>query len=386
MVKSGFVDKLIQRVDRVESGEVQQYLTRLVQEKGFFEKIFESLREGVIVADESGQILYLNRAAGDFFGFDVETATGAKVGEKVRGLDWKSLVASRATVSRDMEVFYPENRILNFYITPLPLIEEDGAKGDVAYVMLVRDATENRRVTEEKIESERLNALTMLAAGVAHEIGNPLNSLNIHLQLLERKVKKAVPDLYEEKLQEYFEICTSEVKRLDFIVEQFLRAIRPTAPKLEMTDLNPLIEESFRFLAPELKDRDVRVTLDLARNIPPLRLDPSQIKQAFYNLIRNASQAIGSDGDLLVRTELEDDFVAVHFVDNGGGIPPEAMGRIFDPYFTTKTTGSGLGLLIVRRIVRENGGEIRFESKEDDGTRVTLYLPRFEKTVRMLKD
>ena len=383
-MKSGFVDKLIQRVDRVEPGEVQQYLTRLVQEKGFFEKIFESLREGVIVADESGQILYLNRAAGDFFGFEADSATGAQIGEKVRGLDWSSLVATRATVSRDMEVFYPENRILNFYITPLPLVDDD--ESEVAYVMLVRDATENRRLTEEKIESERLNALTMLAAGVAHEIGNPLNSLNIHLQLLERKVKKAVPEEYKESLQEYFEICTSEVKRLDFIVEQFLRAIRPSEPQLEMTDVNALIEEAFRFLAPELKDRDVRVTLDLEEKIPPLSLDPSQVKQVFYNLIRNGSQAIGAGGDILVRSEMDDEFVEIHFVDTGGGIPAEAMGRIFDPYFTTKKAGSGLGLLIVRRIVREHGGEIRFESKEGQGTKVTVFLPRFEKNVRMLTD
>ncbi|MEM9478357.1 MAG: ATP-binding protein [Verrucomicrobiota bacterium] len=386
-MKSGFVDKLIQRVDRVEPGEVQQYLNRLVQEKGFFEKIFEALREGVIVADGDGTILYINRSAGAFFGAQAEAATGKSIGDIVRGMDWSALVSTRATVNRDMEVFYPENRILNFYITPLPLVDDDEpADGDIAYVMLVRDATENRRHTEEKIESERLNALTMLAAGVAHEIGNPLNSLNIHLQLLERKVKKAVPDLYKETLKEYFEIGTSEVKRLDFIVDQFLRAIRPSEPQFKMTNVNELVEESCRFLEPELKDREIRVTLDLAEGVPLLKIDPDQLKQAFYNLIRNASQAIGADGDILVRSDLDDDFVEIHFVDTGGGIPAEAMGQIFDPYFTTKKTGSGLGLLIVRRIIREHGGEIRFESKEGEGTKVTVFLPRYEKNVRMLKD
>jgi two-component system, sporulation sensor kinase E len=385
--KSRFLDKLIERVDRVGPGDVQQFLVQLVQAKGIFERVFEALQEGVIVAGASGRIHFINSGACDFFGLTRDDALGALVGERIRGLDWDALVGDgeNTVVSRDMEVFYPENRFLNFYVVPIEAEDAHGDGEEATYVMLVRDITQNRRLTEETIESERLSALTMLAAGVAHEIGNPLNSLNIHLQLLDRKLRKAVPDLYEEGLQELVEIATGEVKRLDFIVEQFLRAIRPTQPQMEVMDVNALVRESVRFLEPELADRRIAVRQELRSDLPPLRLDGGQIKQAFYNLIRNAAQAIGSDGEITVRSDLDDEFVRVAFRDTGDGISAEAMSRIFQPYFTTKKSGTGLGLLIVRRIVREHGGEMRFESAEGEGTTVTLFLPRVIKGVRLLE-
>ncbi len=385
--KSRFLDKLIERVDRVGPGDVQQFLVQLVQAKGIFERVFEALQEGVIVAGASGRIHFINSGACDFFGVTREDALGALVGERIRGLDWDSLIGDgeHTVVSRDMEVFYPENRYLNFYVVPIEGEDAHGDGEEATYVMLVRDITQNRRLTEETIESERLSALTMLAAGVAHEIGNPLNSLNIHLQLLDRKLKKAVPELYEDGLAELVEIATGEVKRLDFIVEQFLRAIRPTAPQMEVLDVNQLVRESLRFLEPELADRRIAVRRELRSDLPPLRLDAGQMKQAFYNLIRNASQAIGTDGEITVRSDLDDECVRLSFRDTGDGISAEAMSRIFQPYFTTKKSGTGLGLLIVRRIVREHGGEIRFESEEGEGTTVTLFLPRVIKAMRMLE-
>ena len=186
--------------------------------------------------------------------------------------------------------------------------------------MLIRDITESRKGEEEKIESERLNALTMLAAGVAHEIGNPLNSMNIHLQLLERKLKKAVPDLYEAELRDLIDTSTDEVKRLDHIIDQFLKAIRPSQPQLEPTDVNALVKESMRFLEPEIKDRGISLTLELRSALPPLQLDPDQIKQAFYNVVKNASQATDQGGSITVRSDLTDEHVSVIFTDTGEGI------------------------------------------------------------------
>ena len=182
-MKSGFFDKLVKRMDRLEPGEVQRYLLRLVQEKGFFEKVFEALQEGVILLDAEGTVTYVNRAACGFFGFDREAIVGRKLAEGVRGIDLDALAKSGGSVSRDLEVFYPENRQLNFYVTAIDEHE------DLGFVMLIRDLTQSRKLTEEKIESERISALTLLAAGVAHELGNPLNSLTIHLQLMERRLK-----------------------------------------------------------------------------------------------------------------------------------------------------------------------------------------------------
>src|SRR5947199_1410942 len=195
-MKSGFLDKLIERLGRVGPEEVQNYLLRLAQEKGLIETVFNSIQEGIIVTDASGRITYVNNAACELFGFDNDSSIGKRLDERVPGLDWSALSTSRGPITRDMEIFYPANRFINFYVVPLLMerrSENDGVDeiaGPVGHAMIVRDITETRRTTEKTIESERLNALTLLAAGVAHEIGNPLNSLHIHLQLLERGNRK----------------------------------------------------------------------------------------------------------------------------------------------------------------------------------------------------
>ena len=381
-MKSGFLEKLVARLDRVEPGEVQQIVTRLIREKGFLEKVFEALQEGVIILDPNGVIGFVNRAASRFFGLDPQRAEGEHLSSQVRGLDWKILGKPGRTISRDLEVFYPENRFLNFYLAP---IEGGSITGEsLGYVMLVRDLTRTREEAAKILESERVNALTLLAAGVAHEIGNPLNSLDIHLQLLGRKFRK-LSIATRKPLETHLATARGEIRRLDTILKQFLHAVRPTMPRRERQDIHALLHESLRLLEHELESRKISVALDLAASLPPATLDPGQFEQVFYNLIRNAYQALtGEDGRITIRTRFNDYEYVITIEDNGTGISPEHMGAIFEPYLTTKPTGSGLGLLIVRRIVREHGGEIAIESEEDHGTRVIIHLPRAERTVRLL--
>lgn len=382
-----FLDKLLDRLDRVSPDQVQSILLRLVREKGFLEKVFEALQEGVIIVTPEGQATFVNRAAGRLFGQEPSEAVGRSLADIIPGLSWQGLVADGGrAVSRDFELFYPESRFLNLYLAPIVDEGEDPGPQDddhLGYVLLVRDLTQTRRLTEEKIESERLNALTLLAAGVAHELGNPLNSLNIHLQLLERKLRKSSPQAHDA-VRDQLEIARGEIKRLDFIIAQFLSAIRPTRPQLELEDVNQLIRDAARFLEPEIADRRLTLKLELRADLPLMRVDPGQMKQAFYNLIRNASQATPPGGKIAIRSDFVDFEVTVTVSDTGSGIPPEQMGHLFEPFHTTKEKGTGLGLLIVRRIVREHGGEIGIESAENKGTRITIHLPLGPKPVRML--
>jgi PAS domain S-box-containing protein len=388
-MKSGFIDKLIERIRRVTPEEVQNYLVRLAQEKGFLERIFDALQEGVIVTDPQGKTQFINAAAAQLIGLDVDDAVGLPINDSLRGLDWTSLRSAEGSVSRDLEVFYPQHRFLNFYVAPLhlekPVSESQSVVQDhVGYVVILRDITEDRRETERAIENEKLNALTLLAAGVAHEIGNPLNSLNIHLQLIERKLRKADPELRSE-IEELLRVAKGEIHRLDSIIHQFLRAIRPSAPNFEIHQLNEIVQESVDFLRSEIHDRDILVELDLDPDLPPLLVDRDQLKQAFYNVIKNAFQAMKTGGILHIRSWHDELNVSVAFTDTGGGIARGSMSKLFEPYFTTKSAGSGLGLLIVRRIVREHGGEIEIESNEGKGARVTIHLPSGDKKIRLLE-
>ena len=395
-MKAGFVEKLIGRLGKIGPEEVQNYFLRLAQEKGFLETVFNSIQEGIIVTDSSGRITYLNNAACQLFGFDPNESIGKRLDERVRGLDWKSLSRSEVAVSRDMEIFYPANRFLNFYIVPLIIEREPGLdtgagnKSDtisghqVGHAIILRDITESRRTEQQTIESERLNALTLLAAGVAHEIGNPLNSLNIHLQLIERESRKR-NGTKGAKLQESVEVARAEVNRLDSIISQFLRAIRPSRPQLKPESINSIVEEAVRFLAPEIKDRDIVVEQELRSDLPLLELDRDQMKQAFYNVIKNSFEAMKSRGILRIRTDMDNSHVIVRFTDSGGGMSAENLSRVFEPYFTTKASGTGLGLLIVRRIVSEHCGELSIESSAGKGLAVTIRLPYIDRRVRMLE-
>ncbi len=378
-MKNTFLDKLLTRLDRVGQADLQAYLQRLSKEKGFFETIFNTLQEGIVVVDARGRIQYLNHAITGLLGLDPAKALGSSMAQHLKELDWPKLLAEGRVVNRELEVFYPQQRYLNFYLVPLGDDENDL----LGYAIIFHDQTARREQAREVLESERLNAVTLLAAGVAHELGNPLNSLNIHLQLLERDLKRR-DGRESRELLDSLRVCKAEVSRLDTIISQFLGAVRPAHATRSIVSINDVLRESLRFLEPEIKDRDVIVEQVLADGLPAIPANPDQLKQAFYNLIKNAVQALSHGGILRVATSRSDTQLEISFEDNGTGISSEDMVHITEPYFTRKKTGSGLGLFIVQRIVQEHGGHLELLSQPGRGTTARILLPLAERRVRLL--
>lgn len=384
-MKSAFLDKLIDRMDRIDANSLQTHFLHLSQEKGLLETIFHALHEGIIGIDGLGRIIYANQSAGRLLGFSCEDVVGDEIARYLRDIDWNLITDLNDSewsrlVNREIELTYPEHRFLAFYIVPMA-IEDSGERGAV---VLLRDVTRERQHEASTIESERFRAITLLAAGVAHEIGNPLNSLTIHLQLLERELKQLLPEQHEEVLG-LIDVSKREVARLDQIIQKFLGAVRPVEPKLESMQLGKILAETLEFLQPETDDRNVLVEVESDRNLPSVRVDEGQIKQVFFNIIRNAVEAMEGGGILKIHLASTDLFATVSFRDTGGGISADDIGKIFDAYKTSKKRGSGLGLMIVQRIIRDHGGEIEIDSAPGRGTTFTIYLPREERRMRLLK-
>ena len=383
---SGFFDRLVARIDKLNPESLQAQMLRLAQERGFLETIFQTIQEGVVVIDNEGRLLYANRAAEKLAGFDFARSKGRSILRFLREWDWEHLLEVPEAesgwarmVTREIEVSYPEHRFISVYAVPL---DEDGLV-EKGVLVILRDVTRDRKQEASALECERSNAVKLLAAGVAHEIGNPLNALNIHLQLLARELHD-LPAGPRESLEELVQVARTEVERLDTIITQFLRAIRPTKPVLAPEQPTEVLQETLKLLKTEFENRRIAVSVDIPDAVPMVHLDRSQVKQVFFNLIKNALEAMPDGGSLKIVFGVGDVYVDISFVDTGKGIAPEEIGRVFDPYHTTKPKGSGLGLMIVQRIIEEHGGEIELASKPGTGTCFKIRLPRSERRVRLL--
>ncbi|MBL6918998.1 MAG: PAS domain-containing protein [Puniceicoccaceae bacterium] len=389
-MKNTGLEKILGRIEDLDSVNLGILVQRLARERKMQETVFNTIQDGVIVIDSDGVVQYANDAALGLIGLKENdigvTRLWKMVPDLANSIDREEVEGNKKSapvLSREIELNYPEHLVVRLYMVPIDAqVGHDDSGG---YVIVLSDVTEERVSMEERIESERIDSIVRLAAGVAHELGNPLNSLTIHLQLIERKIKKLGEQTDAAKLAESLQVCQGEVERLDGIITHFLEAVRPQKPELNELDLLRLVEEVLRVQEAELGDRKLDVKVEVSDDLPTILGDSDQIKQVFFNLIKNAMEAMQPNGSLRIIARRDDDYVYLQFVDTGSGISEEDLSKVFQAYYTTKKGGHGLGMMIVERIMRAHGGHINIESRKEAGTAITLQFPQQHRRTRLLE-
>ncbi|MBR7103522.1 MAG: PAS domain-containing protein [Lentisphaeria bacterium] len=384
-VKKNFLDRFSERFDDLDSGSRQAYILRLAREKGFLETVFNSIEEGVLVVDQNLRIRYFNRAAKSLLGLP-DDISRLRVSQLLRGVNWRQIIGEdeeewSRLARQEVEIMYPERRFVQLYLVPLP---EDTKLASV----ILRDVTENRKRTRSELESETVKAVSQLAAGVAHEIGNPLNSLSLNLQILEQSVNDldtsdAMPP---EEMQEMIRICKSEVERLDSIIHGFLTDLRPAVPEFKIIDLRELIVDVLKFMRSEIEARKVEVKCSWSANLPPVTADAKQLKQAFYNIIRNAVQAMSNGGILEIFGYADPENWIVEFSDSGSGVDSDRLRSMFNAFETGRAGGNGIGTMVIERVCRAHGADFGIISSPGRGLVFQVKFPLGKRQMRLLGD
>ncbi|MCL2191896.1 MAG: ATP-binding protein [Treponema sp.] len=394
---SGFYRRALSKSSLTEA----QYRELLVSASGEIfrlKAVLDSLPSGILVCDEKHSLVIANKSALRLL--PLSQTEGDLLWELVLDGDLASFF--KKTLQNGDRVLEHEedvavrghNRLLS--ISVHPLVDRRQISGSLVHV---EDITEKRAREVRLRRAENLASLTTLAAGVAHEIKNPLGAISIHLQLMQKAINADeyatgsinLDGLGGEKsgqtealLNKYFDILNEEVDRLNHIVVDFLFAVRPMTLELREGNLNLIIHELAEFVNAELEQSNIRLLLELDENLLPVLVDERYIKQMLLNLVRNAQAAMPNGGLLTIATIAKDSEARLNICDTGIGISQENIGKIFEPYFTTKDNGTGLGLTIVYKIVREHRGEILVDSREGGGTHFEIILPVHWKEQRLL--
>lgn len=388
-----FFEKIVSNLEKIDSPQLQQVLRNLVRQRDFFEIILSNMDEGVAVTDPKLNVIYHNKQMPGILARGQKSYIGKSLLSAVSGKFFEFLTDDRFDLRKRQkaEFSFEEPESADITVNTYPIFSDDSGEL-LSALFIIRDVTDARREEQQRKQIERLSTLSKLTAGVAHDIKNPLNALDIHSQLLLTQIKAADGEAGRidlSRLERSAGVIQEEIRRLGRIVHDYLDAVRPTRAERKPESINDLINVAMDALRPRFEEAGVQTKLELEPELPNIAVDGRQIQRALDNVLQNALEAIDADSDdglVTVRTWYDEGEAHIEIADNGCGIPKSDLATIFEPYFTTKFNGTGLGLMNVYHIVEEHQGSISVDSEVGSGTAFTLSFPLRGRPVRLLEE
>ena len=397
----GYVKRVKQKAEKLSKEQVLSLLEDVVDENESLYSVFESLSTGLLITDDNFCLLRSNTIAESWLPFSerLEDILGSEkpIWEYIEDEDIadylrRCLEKNITNSSEDFSTVTSGGTVRFLTVTIAPLINEGELNGKM---ILVRDITEKKNQDILLHRMENLANLTNLAAGMAHEIKNPLGAISIHIQLIQKALAKAREN--QDKLpakkfvEDHIDIVNEEIEHLNKLVMDFLLAVRPVKAQLELKEPDKLIEGLVSFFKPEFNREGIEVVFRPSDSGKRILLDEKLFRDVIMNISQNSLAALKSKyssgqtgAKFCISNTVRENKYIITIADNGCGMSEESLSKIFEPYYTTKANGTGLGMTMVYKIIKEFSGEIIVDSEEGKGTAFTITFPIPQKDVKLL--
>lgn len=397
-----YVKRITKMIPKLSQEQLQRIIKNVANENAMLDSILESLTTGLIVVDKQWRILKFNKISERFLSFihfeDETNRRYKKVWELISDVDVSEFLRDcadkdKSNISQEFSIPLPNSDNLTRFIVVyvLSLVSDSKINGRI---IKIYDVTEQRLQEVKMRRMENMAGLTTLAANMAHEIKNPLGAISIHIQLLQKAIEKqrnSTGVLPEKKfVEEHLDVVNEEIDNLNRLITDFLFAVRPVNANYSLVDPYLILKKLVDFLSPEFNSHRVSFTVKNPNSTAKLLIDEKIFREMIINIVQNAFAAIKERfpecknedlqndefiGKISIRISVKFDKYIISISDNGCGMSDETIVRLFEPYFTTRATGTGLGMTLVYKIVKEFSGDIHVKSEENKGTTFIIEFP-----------